>query len=758
MSMLDLAGAHPADGRRSESALDSPFGLGATVGSVSAESEAASYEPLVTPFDDSVSVADEHELERALVDDLRAELEDEEFDEALESLVAEAAARHLRSIDTWSSESLAHEQAASDVEQWLEQLASAVDHRLDELDGRFADRTVVSLTESEVESIAPDGDDVVERGPLDAQEQFFKKLFKKVKKTVRGVGKLVKRGVRAVGRLLPFGKILGLLKRLVRPLLRRVLQRAIGKLPTPLRPHARRLAKRFGLEAEGELADGPEPTPIAEQFDEVLAELLLAPDDDAGARLLEELEAEREDPGAENPVRDLDRARRRLAEQLMNGSPGVAPTEQMEQFIPAVMAAMPLLRLGVKTIGRRRVESTLASLVAGLIKGMVGPQAARLLSAHIARTGLGLLGLEAEAAETGLLGAEALVAATEDTVRDVLGMEEGALDSELLLEAAIQESFREAALRHLPAEVLRSDLVAAESEGEHGVWVMMPRRGSVRRYKKYSQTIPVRIGEPLATRIILGEGDTLADRLLDAGVSQFPVEAELHLYEALPGAELGHLAAFELDDADVSVAEGIREFDQLSPARPLPLPAPGARRVPARVRSRAGRGAPPGTRWVRIRVRGVRLRARPRFAVRLDLTGPKPQLRLDLPVGERDAHTVVAHLGNGRHVQVVAAFRRLLAPPLRAELARRLERLLSRHGVNMPRGGGAQLADAIADLTLKALADRLPSMASELQRAAQHRAPGVTVSVTASFDSKGALLTGSPQVQQVLIRAGWHRG
>lgn len=764
MSLVDTTETQPLDRvdpsssppRARESMVSSPFGTGSLFAeSMAAEPVPAFLESLVTPFGESMAALDDHELEQEAVATLVAEFDDEEFSEALEALTNEAAARHLRGMDAWSSETAAVELAATDVEQWLEQLAGAVEGRLRELETQFGDRTIESLSEAEVESIAPDTS--AGWSPLDTQELFFKAIFKKVKKAARGVKKLIKKGVRAMKKLFPIGKLFGFIRKLVRPLLRRVLNRAIGKLPGPLQPAARRLAKRFGAEAEADsTGDGFEAQALAEQFDELLAEAILSPNEAESERLMED-EAAAEGAAGEHTLPDLDAARRRLAEQLAEAETGVPPIEQMEQFVPVVMAAMPLLRLGVRAIGRRRIVNSIAKLIASLIQGMVGRGPAQALSRHIASTGLGLLGLEAEADRGGVVGAEALVAAAEDTVHDVMAMAPEALENELLLEAAVQEAFTEAAVRHLPAEVLRSDLVEAGGEAEHGVWLMMPRGGPAYRYKKYSRVLPVTITRPLAARVVLAEGDTLQERLLDAGVSRFPVEGEMHLYEAITGTELGHIAAYERDDVAESVADATTEFEELTATSPLPIALPGARAVPRRPTAAPGGRPQPGTRWYRLRVRGVRLRRRPRFAVRLDLTAPTPQARIHLPVAERDAHTIARQLQRRRHVQVVAAFRRILGPPLRTAMGARLERMLTRRALSVPTGAGAQLANRLADGALKAIADRLPAAAAELERAAKDPAPGLTVTVAFAFSSREAIVAGEAVNQMVTIRPGLHR-
>src|SRR5205823_2775297 len=83
---------------------------------------------------------------------------------------------------------------------------------------------------------------VDEAGPLSfATEQFLGGLIRKAKGLVSGAVNLAKKGLSAVGKLLPIGKIFDALKRLVQPLLKRVLQMAMNKLPASVRPYAEKL-------------------------------------------------------------------------------------------------------------------------------------------------------------------------------------------------------------------------------------------------------------------------------------------------------------------------------------------------------------------------------------------------------------------------------------------------------------------------------------------------------------------------------------
>lgn len=710
---------------------------------------------LTTPFAEALASFDESDLETEAFDALRAEFEDEEFGEALEALADEAAARHLTAAGSWGQESEALQLASSEAEQWMETVAAQADRLLGELETQFGDRPVDAVTESEIDAVAG-------LSPFDAQEQFFKTLVSKVKKVVTGVGKLVKKGVRAVGKLFPLGKLFGFLRKLVRPLLQRVLQKAIGKLPKDLRPIATKLAAKFAGGAAGGASTPAAPDPaegespwsaesLADDFDARLAEAILAPNDAAVTELLAEFEAEvrgTADFVVDGPYSALDAARQRLARQLAEADPGRPPIAEMEEFIPAVMAAMPLIKLGVRVVGRQRVVGFVAKLLATLIQGMVGEQAARQLSRHVADAGLRLLGLEAERAADGTLGAEALVAATEDAIREVLALPAESLEHELLLEAAVQEAFTAAALRHVPAQVLRPDLVEGETDGERGIWVMFPRATRPHyRYKKYSIVQPVHITRPLARSVTFADGETLEERLLDAGARAWPVQGEVSFYELLPGAELGHLAAFELDGEAVPYGEAALEFEELAPSRPLPIRHPGAK----------GGGRRPGTRVFRLKVPGLRLRRRPRFALRLDLTAAKPELRVHLRISERSAHLLVGHLEKQRLVQVVAAIRKLIGAPVQQALATRLQRLLTKRGITLAEGISTRLSAALAEAIVRAVAKQLPAAAATLTTAAKDPAPGVTLTFAFPFDDREALGRGEPGEPTLTIRSGIHR-
>jgi len=786
MSVVDseTVGGAPVDEAAMGPGLASPF-AGAHVtegpGAIGADGQAAGRpSSLSTPFAESFTTASELDEEADAFRALVAELEDEGFDEALEALEDEAAARHLTAAATWSSESEAPILAADEVESWLSSVAGEADRVLEQLERSFADRMPESLAGGEVEAAAGYGPgEVGPDGPTSATEEFIKSLVKKAGKLAKGAVKLAKKGLQTIAKFLPVGRLFALLRQLVPALLRRVLRRATGRLPAPLRPLAATLATKLAGRVAGaargtdggsdEQADEAYAASPADGFDARLAEAVLAPSEEGAEQIVSEAVADEESAGeAGDPLATLDAARARLARQLAAAIPGEAPVEQVQQFIPAVMAALPLIRLGIRAVGREKVVGFLGDRLAALIKDHVGPEAARALARPIASTGLSMLGLEAEAGPAdSLVGTEALVATVEDTVREVTSLPAESLTEQLRLEAEVQQAFSEAVARHLPRQVLRDDLPTLETAGEVGVWLLMPRATRpCFRYKKHSRVFPLTITRPLARAVIMSDGGTLERRLLDDGARAWPVQAEVDLYEALPGTQLGHLAAFEADAPAEAAADAAGEFEELTPEAAALLTGEaglGRRAAGARpfvmAAGRGGRPLRPGRRFYRIRVVGGRRRRRwRRFAVHVDTTAAKPTLRVHVRLSERGANEMAERLARRAHVQVVAAVRELLGPAARKLLAARIVRILGRAlGTEVAAERASALATHLAEAIVATVAKQLPTAAATLAQAARDPASGVTLTFTFAFADREALATGTPEAPAMTVQAGHHR-
>ena len=710
--------------------------------------DAGSATEVHSPFTDSFLTDDDEALESTLMRYLVAELDDEEFTEALEALETEAAARYLSGTTGWSHEAGVPALDATEVEQWMASIAAQTDRLLAELEERFSDRSVESITERELDeamsAIVPSVDGFDD--PLDARELFWGSLKKKLKKVAGAVKNVAKKGIKLASKVMPLGIIYGRLRPIVKPLLRRVLATALGKLPRRYRTAAKRVARKFGVQLEAEFENPFEM--FAAEFDVSVAEAITS-DDPYTLEALEQdaFRDETTDGGEPNIATQLDIARERLTQQMLDAEPGHTPIDEMEQFIP--LAILPVVKTGISLIGRKKVVNFLAGLLAKLIKPVVGRQIAKPLSVQIADKGLALLKLEAEAGSD-RIGAEAVVAAVEDTVAEVFALPDELLENELYVEAATEEAFHRAAARHFPESFLRRDLVDGAAGGERGVWLMMPRAtGPLYRYRKYSRVLPATVTPAMAREVIFDDGETLEERLHDAGETAWPVDVEIEAYELLPGSSVGNLVPFETDEGE-SITDAADEFDTLRDAGRLPLPHDMERTRTARRRGHR-------RRIVRVRARGRGLQRKSPVAIRLDLAAQQPTVRLHLWIKERRAHAMVGHLDAGRHRAVMAELTTAAGPPLRQAVASRLSRTLSRHQLTRDTSAATALSNQLFDGLLAVVAKQLPTLKATMTTAAKDPARGLTLTATFRFPSRDAIGVQAPETPTVTVRAGRHR-
>jgi hypothetical protein len=697
---------------------------------------------VASPFTEAFAAIGEDHEESQLAQFLVAEFEDEEFAEAVEALANEAAARYLSSPHGWNEETGAPMADPTEATEWMETIAEQTDSFLAELEARFADRSIESVGQEELDQVMREGLPPVTNviDPRTAQELFWGSLMKKVKK-VAGVAKsLAKKGIGVVKRFYPLGILFRALRKFVRPLLNKVLSSAIGKLPESLREPARLLAGRLGLRAAAEFK-----TPaayFASEFDFLLADAMVN-NDPAGVTELEHEHFPAPHLGSlPNTVEQLDAARHVLTGQLLNAEPGEPPTAAMEQFIP--MAVLPLVKTGIAIAGRPRVVGAIAGLLARLIAPIVGKQLAKPLSTQIADKGLATLKLEMEQPNE-RLGAEALVATLEDTVAEAFAGPPEWLENTLVLEATVQEAFHRAAARHFPLSVLRRGF---SNDDDRGLWILMPRATApVFRYKKYVDPLPLVITRPLAQGVAFSDGETLEDKLADEGVTSWPVHGQLHAFELLPGANVGHLAAGESGNYHAAV-DTAQEFDTLARYGNLPLPPdlesheasrPGAKR-----------------KLVRITVDGRRIACRSPFSLRLDLGPVQPTLRLHLRLGERRAQAISEHVQHQRHREIVTVIQSIASPSFRSAVEQRLHLLFERRQMALSPGQVRTLANQLLDGLITAVGSQLPALGGALALAAKDPAPGLTVTAVYQFSSKQAIGTSAPAAPTLTVRPGRH--
>lgn len=354
------------------------------------------------------------------------------MEEALSELFEETAALHAEHSAALVG-ATASEMAEQPVREHLEALAEQAERYLEALAEAAGEADTRSLTEAELESVFESVPPLAGVAESPAFEQFFGALKNFAKKAVSGAVNLakkgvqaVKTGVKAVAKVMPIGLILRQLRPIVQPLLMRVLKIAIGRLPAPVRPIATQLARKLLREApmteaeETEEAASADRAPAAEALGAEPAPAALLSLELAGATaglLLTGDESEREAWAAEAEA--LAEARERFTEALGRLPDGGDPRPALEEFLPVVMAALPIVRKIVQIAGRQNVVGALSNLLAALIGKFTGPRNARILADAIADTGLKLLSTETAAEAPERLAASALAATAEDTVRQL---------------------------------------------------------------------------------------------------------------------------------------------------------------------------------------------------------------------------------------------------------------------------------------------------------------------------------------------------
>lgn len=746
-------------------------------------------------------------------------LHDEEFDEALHELQSHARALHDEHMAMGSSRAEADRLLGRQFAQLIGESEAAVDA----LARRFASRDEAGLVDQEFDSFL---DEYTSSGTMEPEfENFFGKLLKKVGKVAKSVASKAWKGIKT----LALGPILAAIKGLLNPLLKQVMQRAIGMLPPTIQPAARMLAQKLGfsvppppapapadpmadaagasgaagsdpvgdaMAAAAAGGDAPAPgsadtaatgvqeaagsdaPPLQQQFDEQLASAFMAEDE---ATLHMEVAQLRTSAASASPVfARLDDAREQFIRELDGLKEGESAEPYIQNFLPAVL---PALRIGLRVAGRERVVNFLAGLLAKLIGKLIGPAHAPALSKAIVNAGLKLLSLEMNEEDEARLGASAVAATVEETINRVAALPDYVLDHPQLLEGFALEAFEQAAAANLPAVFSeetyrrRPDLLEG---GLNAGWVLMPLRGP-KRYKRCTRTFNVRISPHMAEEIETFEGAPIADFLQDQlGVPEgTEVEAEVHLYEALPGTSLADIARSEKEVLGSAHSDEARAL-QLHPLTPQaagslfgrsalgrPLPhghrhhhhGPWGRHGGHRHHGRHHRhhhrhhlGA--GQRFYHLRIPGRQLlgvpgdmnhaHVRRQMHLRATLDSTQDQVRVCLFLSEVKAQKLAVRVRQQGNVGAVAvAFRRWVAQRLvRLFQGRSPQALRVVHGGmppgqspatalgNLPGGVGDAFAARMQEWLVTGLADFLSKQAAQLLTAAQDPAEGVTLRFT----------------------------
>jgi hypothetical protein len=655
---------------------------------------------------DGENLADEplREAYASLVNDLY----DEEFDESLFELLTSARSLHEEHLSS------GHSRGDADriVTQHFSQLIREAESMVDAMARELGTRETVAV-DRELDEFA---DRYTSGASLEPEFQdFLGKLIKKIGKGVKAVAKVAVKGITTLG----LGPILARIKPLLRPLLNQVLQKAIGRLPASVQPIATQLAQRLGLapkppapapppapSGSGEPpaveppaaagapdaaavaapvsepppgdpgspvqpAAGGEVTDMQQELDQLIAEAMLS--DDEVEMELEFARVRAASNGAAPPVfANLDDAREQFIQALENLKEGENPAPHVENFLPVALSAV---RIAMRILPREKIVGFLANLLGKLIANLVGPQQAPALSRAIVDAGLKLVSLEVDDKESPRLAASAVAATVEETLTRVASLPDHVLDNQELLEGFALEAFEQAAASNLPAVFSAATYKKRPELLEGGVnaaWIMLPLRRP--RYKRCSRTYNVKITPHMAEAIETFEDAPLSEYFQDQlGIAEGEdVEAELHLFEVIPGGTAADIARNETETPGLGAADEVT-LAQLQPltheAASVLLGKPGLGRklwpgsdvrrlVPGQRVFHMVVGRRP------LAITGPRGRPRVRRLVRLHvfLDTVRNEARVNVFLSEVTAQRLAVRLRQQSHAgSLGVAFRRLLA-------------------------------------------------------------------------------------------------
>jgi hypothetical protein len=719
--------------------------------------------PLVTPFvSEYADPARAVSAETQELHDLLSELYDQELDELL-GQIGDEAWNVVHERAAFSEETGGPARAEQLLEDWISPLRTHAEAMVDSVAEALSAGDPASMSETELDTLF---ERVEPRGtglePL--FEEFLGSLGKKLKKYAKGALKIAKKGLA----LLPVGLLIAKLKPFLRPLLDRVLQYAIDKLPADLRPVARQLADRiFGTpapapdaaatatpapatpapDADAATAAIPDPAAIQQQFDLDMASLLFADETEHEAILTEALLEPARGDGYS--IAEVHEARARFVDELERG---VDPQQALEGFLPALL---PIARTAITIVGRDRVVGLLARPLAKFIGRYAAPEIAGKLSQAIVDAGLRMVTLEVPSGpDVQRLAPQTIASTVEDTVRRLAELDVPTLEQPALFEAAVTEAFHQAAAENFPPALLLPELHEATAGG---TWVAMPLNGTRKYYKKYTRVFDVEITPQIAASLKTFGGVTLTAFLKDRLHLTPPVRARVHLYQAMHGTSPGRIARLERG------VPGLGKLGRHVTAQlhPLTMTAAGillreprlGRDVRGRYRSRRHRIAH-GQRLYYLEIAGARPvpvtgggRARAAAGrsseVNVALDFQRDEYRVHTYLSEGDAQDIAAKLRARDTTAVLVGAKRIYEPGVAAVLGGGLEgkvKILAevlthedsmgRALTRLPEPVRTRLVQKVVEWIGRGLAGFIPARSAEFIAAAEDPADGVTLVVT----------------------------
>ncbi|HRH48111.1 MAG TPA: hypothetical protein PLP23_05155 [Panacibacter sp.] len=509
------------------------------------------------------------------------ELYDREFETAVYNMVNEMRENFM----SYEAENpfVNEAQTAQLASQYLQPVLNEANNLFNEMATVLETMPIQQMSETELEAALDNIYSQRESNLTPAQEFFIKKLHNKGKAAAKATAK--KKGG---GKILK--KVFEKLGPIVKPLIEKVLNLALNKLPPDVRKIAKEFAKKLfnrkktqrdntdradatddtddisysnkndddaddndeqtdnseeGNENDDSYTgeDGETPTTypvqnIQAEFDYYITRYIQTDNETLQQNLLNEYENNVEKEAIETNA--LHEAKEQFIQELENLKEGEDPAPALENFIAeAIKAAQKIAKIAIKIIGRDKVVAFLANLMAKWISKYIAPDKALKLATVMADKGLKLLKLETGEPKNARAVYEAIAHTVEEAATKITALPDAVLNNPEVLAQEAYMAFENAAAAYFPDNVIRYE--ARESETGDGHWQ------SKGNYYKHTKTFETALDVNKLKSIETFGGVSLYDFITDTLRIQSPkpVDVKIHLFQASRGATLSAIAKNE---------------------------------------------------------------------------------------------------------------------------------------------------------------------------------------------------------------------
>ena len=527
----------------------------------------AGYSPFAGSFETETVTEGEWETDPMANEyyEMLNELHDTEFESAIDNVVAELQ-EHLMSHES-SAPFLNEAQTEQLALNYLQPLVNETQQLFETIANELEALPLQQMNEMELETTIDNIYLNRKTTCTPAQEFFLKKFLNKAKAVVK---KVIKVG----NKFSPLHIAMKKLGPLVKPLLMKVLDKALNRLPASVRGAAKELAnklfKRKAVEQDGtedttedsaegrannddnaggeETVTGDEgeaPTVypsvnIQAELDHYMTQFVMADNETTQNNIQAEYENAVEGE-RDLEMQEVDAAREQFINELEKLNEGEDPTPALENFLPVIFkAAMKALKITIKIIGREKVVKFLAGLMAKWISKYISPEKAQKLALVMADKGMKLLKLETTENEADTKAVyEAIANTVEEVAGKLSGLNEEVMNNPDLLAHEAYLAFENAAAAYFPDNAIRYE--ARESETGNGYW---ERKN---KYDKYTKLFTVELNNSQLKSVQTFGGTNLLGFVTDTlGLSvNKPLKATVHIFQAVPGTTLSSICLRE---------------------------------------------------------------------------------------------------------------------------------------------------------------------------------------------------------------------